>query len=47
LKRLFRRDKEFNQWLEKNHGGSTASSDTPRLASPTPKNATRTAPTAA
>jgi hypothetical protein len=22
LKRLFRRDKEFNQWLEKNHAGS-------------------------
>ena len=47
LKRLFRRDKEFNQWLEKNHAGSTATSDTRRLANPTPKNTTRTAPTAA
>ena len=24
LKRLFRRDKEFNEWLEKNHAASTA-----------------------
>jgi hypothetical protein len=47
LKRLFRRDKEFNQWLEKNHAASTATSDTPRLANPTSKNPTRTAPTAA
>jgi hypothetical protein len=42
LKRLFRRDKEFNQWLEKNHAD-----DTPRLAGPAPKNTARTAPTAA
>lgn len=47
LKRLFRRDKEFNQWLEKTHAASTATSDTPRLSSPSPKNTTRTAPTAA
>jgi hypothetical protein len=47
LKRLFRRDKEFNEWLEKNHAGSTASSDARRLASATPKNTGRTAPTAA
>ena len=47
LKRLFRRDKEFNQWLEKNHGRPTATSDTRQPASPTPKNTTRTAPTAA
>jgi len=47
LKRLFRRDKEFNEWLEKNHGRSTATSDTPQPTSPTPKNTTRTAPTAA
>src|SRR6266436_3744498 len=47
LKRLFRRDKEFNQWLEKNHAGSTVISDTPQPTGPTPKNTTRTAPTAA
>jgi hypothetical protein len=38
LKRLFRRDKEFNLWLEKNHRGSTAASDTSQPTSPTPKN---------
>lgn len=47
LKRLFRRDKEFNEWLEMNYGGSAATSDTPQPTNPTPKNATRTAPTAA
>ena len=47
LKRLFRREKEFNKWIEKNYAASTATYDTPRLASPTPKNKTRTAPTAA
>ena len=47
LKRLFRRDKEFNEWLEKNHAGSTATSATPQPTSTTPRNATRTAPTAA
>jgi hypothetical protein len=47
LKRLFRRDKEFNQWLEDNHAASTAASETPRLASQTPRNTTRNAPTAA
>jgi hypothetical protein len=47
LKRLFRRDKEFNQWLEKHHAGSTGTPDAPRLASQIPKNTTRTAPTAA
>lgn len=40
LKRLFRRDKEFNLWLEKNHRGSTATSDTSQPTSPTPKNPT-------
>lgn len=30
LKRLFRRDKESNEWLEKNHTGSTAASDIQR-----------------
>jgi len=47
LKRLFRRDKEFNEWLEKNRRGSTSTSDVPQATSPTPKNTTRTAPTAA
>jgi hypothetical protein len=47
LKRLFRRDKEFNEWLEKNHTGSTAIAETPQPTSPAPKNATRTTPTAA
>ncbi len=47
LKRLFRRDKEFNEWLEKNHAGSAASAETPQSASPTLKNTARTAPTAA
>jgi hypothetical protein len=47
LKRLFRRDKEFNNWLEKNHAGSAATSDAPQPTTPTPKNTARTAPTAA
>ena len=47
LKRLFRRDKEFNEWLEKNHGGSTATSDAPQSTGPSPKNTTRTTPTPA
>ena len=47
LKRLFRRDKEFNEWLEKNHAGSTADSEARQATNPTLKNTTRTAPTAA
>ena len=47
LKRLFRRDKEFNEWLEKNHAGSKTTSDTLQPTSPTAKNTTKTAPTAA
>jgi len=47
LKRLFRRDKEFNEWLEKINTGSTAASDISQSTSPTPRNTTRTAPTAA
>jgi hypothetical protein len=47
LKRLFRRDKEFNEWLEKNHAATTATSDSSQPASPTPRNTTRTAPPAA
>ncbi len=47
LKRLFRRDKEFNQWLEKNHVGSTTAPDTPQPTAPPSKNTARTPPTAA
>lgn len=47
LKRLFRRDKEFNEWLEKNHAASTTITEAPQPTSPTPKNTARTAPTAA
>ena len=34
LKRLFRRDKEFNEWLEKNYPGSPAASDVSNRNSP-------------
>ena len=37
LKRLFRRDKEFNEWLEKNHTGSTATSDGPNPQTQLPR----------
>jgi len=47
LKRLFRRDKEFNQWLGKNHSGSAGNSEVPTQTNTTGKNAARTAPTAA
>jgi len=47
LKRLYRRDKEFNQWLEKNHAGSIATSDAPQLTGPPSKNTPRTTPRAA
>jgi hypothetical protein len=45
LKRLFRRDKEFNEWLEKNPSDS-AGSQPVQAANPLSKNITRTAPTA-
>ncbi len=47
LKRLFRRDKEFNEWLEKNHSSSAANSEAPHHTNPTGKNTARTVPTAA
>jgi hypothetical protein len=47
LKRLFRRDKEFKQWLAKNHPGSTGLSEAHPSANPTTKNATRPVPSAA
>lgn len=46
LKRLFRRDKEFNEWLEKNHSGSAGTSEAPQHATVTGKSTTRTASTA-
>jgi hypothetical protein len=47
LKRLFRRDKEFNEWVEKNHAGSAANSEAPQHVNATGKKTARTAPTAA
>ncbi len=47
LKCLFRRDREFNKWLEKNRADSTAIPETPQPPSRNPKNATRIPPTAA
>ncbi len=46
LKRLFRRDKEFNQWLEKNHSGSAGNSEAPQHTNATSKSTARTASTA-
>ncbi len=43
LRRLFRRDKEFRGWLDKNYPSSSANSQ----ANPTAKSATRTVPSAA
>lgn len=43
LKRLFRRDKEFREWLDKTYPSSPASSE----ANPGAKSATRTVPSAA
>jgi len=45
LKRLFRRDKEFTEWLENNRAGSTTTPDNPQPAAPTSKTAVRTAQT--
>jgi hypothetical protein len=47
LKRLFRRDKEFKQWLEKNHPDSEGLSEPHPSANPTTKNATRPIPSVA
>ena len=47
LKRLFRRDKEFKQWLEQNHLGSYEASEPHPSTNPTAKNATRPIPSAA
>jgi hypothetical protein len=47
LKRLFRRDKEFKQWLEKNHPGSPASFGSPDPAHASTKTPTRSVTSAA
>jgi hypothetical protein len=47
LKRLFRRDKEFNQWLAKNEKSSPTDSDANDTARVTTKVASRPAPSAA
>ena len=46
LKRLFRRDKEFNQWLEKSQAGSPTTPEAPHATRPAPAIAARTASTA-
>ena len=46
LKRLFRRDREFNKWLEENHAAATTSSGRPQPPAETTTNATRSASTA-
>jgi len=47
LKRLFRRDKEFNQWLEKNEAGSPANTAATNSVSANAKTSTRPIPSAA
>jgi hypothetical protein len=47
LKRLFRRDKEFNQWLAKNESGSPAHSDANDTPAPTVKATAKPVPSAA
>jgi hypothetical protein len=47
LKRLFRRDKEFNQWLEKDRSASIADSEALQPVITPGKSAARIAPTAA
>jgi hypothetical protein len=47
LKRLFRRDKEFNQWLAKNEAGSKALSDVSDTPALTAKATARPVPSAA
>jgi hypothetical protein len=47
LKRLFRRDKEFNQWLAKNERASPANLDTNDTARVSTKTTNRSAPSAA
>jgi hypothetical protein len=46
LKRLFRRDKEFNEWLEAYHAGSAVNSAAPQHTNATVKGTAKTASTA-
>jgi hypothetical protein len=47
LKRLFRRDKEFNQWLEKNEKDSPGDSEASNIARVSAKTTSRSVPSAA
>ena len=47
LKRLFRRDKEFNQWLEKNEAGSLANTEATNSVRANAKTSARPVPSAA
>ncbi len=47
LKRLFRRDKEFNEWLAKQEAGNTTISHTTNSSTPNMKSQARPAPSAA
>jgi hypothetical protein len=47
LKRLFRRDKEFNVWLTKNEPNSPGRSDASNTTTATSKTTTRPVPSAA
>jgi hypothetical protein len=47
LKRLFRRDKEFSQWLAKNESGSPTDSDATNGPAPTAKSTAKPVPSAA
>ncbi len=47
LKRLFRRDKEFREWLEKNYPNSSTTTEAHQPAHSPTKGATRPVPTAA
>ena len=47
LKRLFRRDKEFNQWLAMNEKNSSGDSEANKIARVSTKTTSRSAPGAA
>jgi hypothetical protein len=47
LKRLFRRDKEFNAWLAKNEPSAPGRSDDGNTATPASRTTTRPVPSAA
>jgi hypothetical protein len=47
LKRVFRRDKEFNKWLAKNESGSSGRSDASSTPAPSAKAAAKPVPSTA